>query len=140
MSEGSKEHDWKSCIPLKGIVGSNPTLSANRNLIRTPRSDWVIFIFLYLFTALYSRFWPLKLLAWDFKQWLLSSIKRRFMPWFLLHPPHYYDNTIFTSSLYSNFSIAFCILGIVTFLQILLSLFVISMNFLLPLSSLSFLT
>ncbi len=28
MSEGSKEHDWKSCIPLKGIVGSNPTLSA----------------------------------------------------------------------------------------------------------------
>ena len=35
MSEGSKEHDWKSCIPLKGIVGSNPTLSAKKNPRRT---------------------------------------------------------------------------------------------------------
>ena len=24
----SKAHDWKSCLPLKGNVGSNPTLSA----------------------------------------------------------------------------------------------------------------
>ena len=28
MSERSKEHAWKVCIPQKGIVGSNPTLSA----------------------------------------------------------------------------------------------------------------
>ena len=30
-----KEHDWKSCIPPKGIVGSNPTLSAKSEPIRT---------------------------------------------------------------------------------------------------------
>ena len=29
MSEWSKEHAWKVCIPLKGIEGSNPSLSAN---------------------------------------------------------------------------------------------------------------
>ncbi len=23
-------HDWKSCVPPKGTVGSNPTLSANK--------------------------------------------------------------------------------------------------------------
>lgn len=28
MAEWSKAHDWKSCIPLKGIQGSNPCLSA----------------------------------------------------------------------------------------------------------------
>ena len=28
MSEWSKEHAWKVCIPLKGIEGSNPSLSA----------------------------------------------------------------------------------------------------------------
>ena len=29
MAEWSKAHDWKSCIPPKGIQGSNPCLSAN---------------------------------------------------------------------------------------------------------------
>ena len=28
MAEWSKAHDWKSCVPPKGTVGSNPTLSA----------------------------------------------------------------------------------------------------------------
>ncbi len=28
MAEWSKAHAWKVCIPHKGIVGSNPTLSA----------------------------------------------------------------------------------------------------------------
>ncbi len=27
----SKAHDWKSCIPYKGIKGSNPFLSATNN-------------------------------------------------------------------------------------------------------------
>ena len=30
MSEWLKEHAWKVCIPLKGIEGSNPSLSAIR--------------------------------------------------------------------------------------------------------------
>ena len=34
MSEWSKEHAWKVCIPLKGIEGSNPSLSAN-NPVKT---------------------------------------------------------------------------------------------------------
>ena len=29
VSEWLKEHAWKVCIPLKGIAGSNPALSAN---------------------------------------------------------------------------------------------------------------
>ena len=29
MSEWLKEHAWKVCVSQKGIVGSNPTLSAN---------------------------------------------------------------------------------------------------------------
>lgn len=28
MTERPKVHDWKSCVPPKGTVGSNPTLSA----------------------------------------------------------------------------------------------------------------
>ena len=28
MSERSKEHDWKSCVPRKGTMGSNPILCA----------------------------------------------------------------------------------------------------------------
>lgn len=28
MSERSKEHAWKVCIPQKGIAGSNPAFSA----------------------------------------------------------------------------------------------------------------
>ena len=28
LSEWLKEHAWKVCIPLKGIEGSNPSLSA----------------------------------------------------------------------------------------------------------------
>ncbi len=28
MSEWLKEHAWKACLPQKGNVGSNPTLSA----------------------------------------------------------------------------------------------------------------
>lgn len=38
MSEWPKEHDWKSCVPQKGTVGSNPTLSAKRELYEhTPK-------------------------------------------------------------------------------------------------------
>ncbi len=43
MSEGSKEHDWKSCIPLKGIVGSNPTLSATQIPTEPAMDCWVFF-------------------------------------------------------------------------------------------------
>jgi hypothetical protein len=28
LSEWLKEHAWKVCIPLKGIEGSNPSVSA----------------------------------------------------------------------------------------------------------------
>ncbi len=40
MAEWSKAHDWKSCVPPKGTVGSNPTLSA----IYKPTSWWVLLI------------------------------------------------------------------------------------------------
>ncbi len=39
MSEWSKEHAWKVCIPHKGIVGSNPTLSAAQKRPKT----WGVF-------------------------------------------------------------------------------------------------
>jgi hypothetical protein len=32
VSEWSKEHAWKVCIPQKGIEGSNPSLSADFNI------------------------------------------------------------------------------------------------------------
>jgi hypothetical protein len=32
VSEWSKEHAWKVCIPQKGIEGSNPSLSAKFNM------------------------------------------------------------------------------------------------------------
>ena len=32
VSEWSKEHAWKVCILLKGIEGSNPSLSAKFNM------------------------------------------------------------------------------------------------------------
>ena len=38
MSEWSKEHAWKVCIPLKGIQGSNPCLSANQFIARFSRA------------------------------------------------------------------------------------------------------
>ena len=40
MAEWSKAHDWKSCVPPKGTVGSNPTLSA----IYKPTFWWVLLI------------------------------------------------------------------------------------------------
>ena len=39
-----KEHDWKSCVRHKRTVGSNPTLSANQILNRTPEFDLGFFI------------------------------------------------------------------------------------------------
>ena len=33
VSEWLKEHAWKVCIPLKGIEGSNPFLSANASFL-----------------------------------------------------------------------------------------------------------
>ena len=42
MAEWPKAHDWKSCIPLKGIEGSNPSLSANNNKARLMASFIVI--------------------------------------------------------------------------------------------------
>ena len=36
MAEWLKAHAWKVCIPQKGIVGSNPTLSA-----KTYQNDWI---------------------------------------------------------------------------------------------------
>ena len=56
MTERPKVHDWKSCVPPKGTVGSNPTLSASYNKARlcagfivtdeknrdkNPRGEWV---------------------------------------------------------------------------------------------------
>ena len=43
----SKAHDWKSCIPYKGIKGSNPFLSA-KNL----RTDSVLRFFYFLLSSL----------------------------------------------------------------------------------------
>ena len=34
VSEWLKEHAWKACIPLKGIEGSNPFLSAKKTNFR----------------------------------------------------------------------------------------------------------
>ena len=34
MSERSKEHDWKSCVLRTSTMGSNPILSAKKNLNR----------------------------------------------------------------------------------------------------------
>ena len=34
MLEWLKRHAWKACIPLKGIRGSNPRLSAEQKLKR----------------------------------------------------------------------------------------------------------
>jgi hypothetical protein len=35
MAERLKAHAWKVCIPQKGIVGSNPTPSAIKSMIRS---------------------------------------------------------------------------------------------------------
>ena len=42
MAEWPKAHDWKSCIPLKGIEGSNPSLSANNKKARLMAGFFVI--------------------------------------------------------------------------------------------------
>ena len=42
MAEWPKAHDWKSCIPLKGIEGSNPSLSANNKKARHKAGFFVI--------------------------------------------------------------------------------------------------
>ena len=42
MAEWPKAHDWKSCIPLKGIEGSNPSLSANNKKARLLTGFFVI--------------------------------------------------------------------------------------------------
>ena len=40
VTEWSKVHDWKSCVPQKGTVGSNPTLSAvSRVMMRFSYDD-----------------------------------------------------------------------------------------------------
>ena len=39
MSEWSKEHAWKVCIPHKGIQGSNPCLSANQFIAFRPLAE-----------------------------------------------------------------------------------------------------
>ena len=47
MLEWLKRHAWKACIPLKGIPGSNPGLSAGRQGSKpstfegVPQEDWV---------------------------------------------------------------------------------------------------
>ena len=35
MAEWSKAHAWKVCIPHKGIEGSNPSLSASKQIFLT---------------------------------------------------------------------------------------------------------
>ena len=35
MSEWLKEHAWKACVLQKGTVGSNPTLSAKKQLLKS---------------------------------------------------------------------------------------------------------
>ena len=42
MAEWPKAHDWKSCIPLKGIEGANPSLSANNKKARLLTGFFVI--------------------------------------------------------------------------------------------------
>ena len=41
LSEWLKEHAWKVCIPLKGIEGSNPSVSADT---MNAHSSWLRFI------------------------------------------------------------------------------------------------
>ena len=41
MAEWPKAHDWKSCIPLKGIEGSNPSLSA---INKKNAQKWAFFL------------------------------------------------------------------------------------------------
>ncbi len=45
MSEWSKEHAWKVCMPQKGIKGSNPFLSAK---ILGLSSDLISLFYVYL--------------------------------------------------------------------------------------------
>ena len=42
LSEWLKEHAWKVCIPLKGIEGSNPSVSAESIIKRSqkPANHW----------------------------------------------------------------------------------------------------
>ena len=68
--------------PAKGVVrekrsqGSNPCFSAINNLIRTPCSDWVIFLFSFTclqpFIANFSHFYCLPEVC---KQWSFRSLK-----------------------------------------------------------------
>ena len=41
VSEWSNEHDWKSCVPLKGTEGSNPSLSAINFLLQYIRNECI---------------------------------------------------------------------------------------------------
>ena len=51
MAEWSKAHDWKSCVPPKGTVSSNLTLSANKKT--TPEA--VLFFYLIVIGLVLSR-------------------------------------------------------------------------------------
>ena len=48
----SRAHDWKSCRPLKGLEGSNPSFSATRN----PETAMVSGFF----SAVFPVFFPLR--------------------------------------------------------------------------------
>ena len=48
----SRAHDWKSCRPLKGLEGSNPSFSATRNPGTAMVSGF--------FSAVFPLFFPLR--------------------------------------------------------------------------------
>lgn len=59
MSERSKEHDWKSCVPRKGTMGSNPILCASNtpkrgvfSLLRGFEGELLVFGFAELCTCM----------------------------------------------------------------------------------------
>jgi hypothetical protein len=54
LSEWLKEHAWKVCIPLKGIEGSNPSLSARMPCKKVQKLQNVDFQFFALF-----HFWQM---------------------------------------------------------------------------------
>ena len=45
----SRAHDWKSCRPLKGLEGSNPSFSAIKNPVIAMVTGFLLCFFPYFF-------------------------------------------------------------------------------------------
>ena len=52
----SRAHDWKSCRPLKGLEGSNPSFSANVSRYLTISADFFTFFLTVIFSFEWSGF------------------------------------------------------------------------------------